>query len=72
MPGVYDEIDDIEDLVAAGDLKPSDRYNNKKDVTVRSKKEKNNKNGVGEKVQNGNEVHQSVSTKHEEDCWNER
>lgn len=66
MPGVYDDIDDIEDLVAAGDLKPSDRYNNKKDVTVRSKKEKKsekctNGNDLKSEVQNGNGAHQSVS-----------
>lgn len=64
MPSAYEEIDDIEDLVAAGDLKPSDRYNNKKDVTVRSKKvDKVIKNGIGEKskVPIRNEAHESVS-----------
>lgn len=44
MPG-EDIIDDIEDLIAAGDLKPSDRYNNKKDVTFRGKREKKSENG---------------------------
>lgn len=49
-----DIIDDIEDLVAAGDLKPSDRYYNKKDVIVRSKKDKTNSNGLAdEKPKNG-------------------
>lgn len=43
MPVSNEDIDDIEDLVAAGDLKPSDRYYNKKDVIVRSRK--NNSNG---------------------------
>jgi hypothetical protein len=45
MPSAYEDIDDIEDLVAPGDLKPSDRYNNKKDVTFRGKKEKKVSNG---------------------------
>lgn len=54
MPVSNEDIDDIEDLVAAGDLKPSDRYYNKKDVIVRSKKDKSNSNGSAvEKPQNG-------------------
>lgn len=62
MPSVYDDIDDIEDLVAAGDLKPSDRYHNKKDVTVRGKKDKKITNGnESEKFQNGNKACESVS-----------
>lgn len=62
MPGVNDDIDDIEDLVAAGDLKPSDRYNNKKDVIIR-KKQVNKKNGGDCVKPNGvdNEAHTSVS-----------
>lgn len=62
MPGVYDDIDDIEDLVAPGDLKPSDRYNNKKDVIVRGRKDKKKPNGNEEmaKVQEANGAHESV------------
>lgn len=41
MPIASEDIDDIEDLIAPGDLKPSDRYNNKKDVTFRGKKSSN-------------------------------
>ena len=40
MPTANEDIDDIEDLVAPGDLMPSDRYNNKKDVIYRGKKSK--------------------------------
>ena len=63
MPAICDEIDDIEDLIAAGDLKPSDRYNNKKDVIVRGKKEKKIVNGTieTEKTPNGNGACESVS-----------
>lgn len=35
---MYEDIDDIEDLVAPGDLLPSDRYNNKKDIVIRKRK----------------------------------
>lgn len=34
MPVICDEKIDIEDLIGAGDLKPSDRYNNKKEAIV--------------------------------------
>lgn len=63
MPGACDDIDDIEDLIAPGDLMPSDRYNNKKDVNVRGKKEKKELNGVKEngKAHEENELHTSVS-----------
>lgn len=54
-----DDIDDIEDLVAAGDLKPSERYRNKKDVIVRGRKE-TVANGSA-KALNGNEAIESVS-----------
>lgn len=40
MPTATQDIDDIEDLIAPGDLLPSDRYNNKKDVIYRGKKSK--------------------------------
>lgn len=62
MPTACDDIDDIEDLVAPGDLKPSDRYNNKKDVSVRSRK--NISNGIeenGKAHENGDKQCQSVS-----------
>ncbi|EDW01367.1 threonylcarbamoyladenosine tRNA methylthiotransferase [Drosophila grimshawi] len=36
LPG--NDIDDIEDLISADDIKPRDRYENKKNVTVRAKK----------------------------------
>lgn len=42
-----EDIDDIEDLIAAGDLMPSDRYYNKKDVIVRGKNKKTS-NGIPE------------------------
>lgn len=61
MPSVTDDIDDIEDLVAAGDLKPSDRYHNKKDVTVRGKKDKKINGNHEAKIQNGNAECESVS-----------
>lgn len=63
MPVICDDIDDIEDLIGDGDLKPSDRYNNKKDVIVRGKKEKKIANGnhQSEKPQNGNAAYESVS-----------
>lgn len=48
MPTACEDIDDIEDLIAPGDLKPSDRYNNKKDVIFRGKKEKKVSNGTSE------------------------
>lgn len=63
MPSVCDDIDDIEDLIASGDLKPSDRYNNKKDVIVRGKKDKNKNIGAEEniKAHNGYGALESVS-----------
>lgn len=60
MPTASDDIDDIEDLIAPGDLKPSDRYFNKKEVNVRGKKSKIT-NGNSEKAQNGNGECESVS-----------
>lgn len=68
MPAVCDDIDDIEDLIAAGDLKPSDRYNNKKDVIVRGKTGKKITNGIHEvkTVVNGNGECESVSNN---DCY---
>lgn len=48
-----EEIDDIEDLVAAGDLKPSDRYYNKKDVIVRSRKNNSNGSAAEKPLNNG-------------------
>lgn len=61
-----DEIDDIEDLIAPGDLKPSDRYYNKKDVTVRGKKKKEGKIKATKtitevQIGNGNVACESVS-----------
>lgn len=63
MPGVNDDIDDIEDLIAPGDLRPSDRYNNKKDVIIRGKQTKKNSNGTdaNAKLKKENEAHESVS-----------
>lgn len=60
MPGVSDDIDDIEDLIAPGDLKPSDRYNNKKDVNIRGRQSKKKLNGA-ETNGDENSAHQSVS-----------
>lgn len=60
MSSVGDDIDDIEDLVAPGDLKPSDRYYNKKDVIVRRKKNANGKI-ESEKVQTSKGDCSSVS-----------
>lgn len=59
MPSVSDDIDDIEDLIAPGDLKPSDRYNNKKDVNIRGRQSKKKLNGA-EANGDENSVHQSV------------
>lgn len=63
MPGVCDDIDDIEDLIAPGDLKPSDRYNNKKNVTIRGRQSKKKLNGAEANgtVKEENEAHESVS-----------
>lgn len=36
LPG--NDVDDIEDLISADDVKPRERYENKKTVTVRAKK----------------------------------
>lgn len=59
MPTACDDIDDIEDLIAPGDLKPSDRYYNKKAVNVRGKKSKIT-DGIPEKASNGNGECESV------------
>ncbi|XP_070500010.1 threonylcarbamoyladenosine tRNA methylthiotransferase [Chironomus tepperi] len=53
------DLDDIEDIVKPGDLKPSDRYSNKKNVVLRVRKKNNKVNGnENEIVENGD--HQSV------------
>ena len=61
MTSACNDIDDIEDIVRVGDLTPSDRYNNKKDVLLRVRKR--NKNNVPENNDEvkGNGIHQSVS-----------
>ncbi|PSN40217.1 Threonylcarbamoyladenosine tRNA methylthiotransferase [Blattella germanica] len=42
MPSVCSEIvDDIEDLISSQDIKPKERYSNKKYVTVRAKRKEN-------------------------------
>lgn len=51
------DLDDIEDIVKPGDLTPNDRYNNKKQVTVRARKIKV---GNGDEVKE-NGLHESVS-----------
>lgn len=54
------DLDDIEDIVKPGDLKPSDRYNNKKDVVLRVRRKvkiDGNENEIKE-----NDAHQSVSS----------
>lgn len=58
MPMACDDIDDIEDLVGAGDSKPSDRYNNKKDVVVRNRKNIRVNNNLDE---NGHELNSNES-----------
>lgn len=57
MSTACEDIDDIEDLIAAGDLMPSDRYYNKKDVIVRGK----NKNVSNAIPKQKNEAIESVS-----------
>lgn len=37
------DIGDIEDLISADDIKPHDRYENKKHITIRAKKRQNSK-----------------------------
>lgn len=54
------DLDDIEDIVKPGDLKPSDRYSNKKDVVLRVRK-KNNKIDGNENEIHENGANQSVS-----------
>lgn len=61
MPTATDDIDDIEDLIAPGDLKPSDRYYNKKDVIVRKKEKKANGNIENEKPEAQNGACESVT-----------
>jgi hypothetical protein len=61
MPIPCDDIDDIEDLVGAGDLKPSDRYNNKKDVVVRHRKNIRIDNNVEENGKS-HSLNESVSS----------
>ncbi|CAO1432547.1 unnamed protein product [Diamesa hyperborea] len=57
MPVATDDIDDIEDLISSQDIKPNERYNNKKDVTFRgSKKDKNAQLTVNKKPA----IHESV------------
>lgn len=54
------DLDDIEDIVKPGDLKPSDRYSNKKNVVLRVRKKNVKIDGnENEIVENGS--HQSVS-----------
>jgi hypothetical protein len=55
MPTACEDIDDIEDLIAPGDLKPSDRYNNKKDVIFRGKKTKSSGENGETKVEKQHE-----------------
>lgn len=54
------DLDDIEDIVRPGDLKPSDRYSNKKDVVLRVRR-KNVKVDGNDGESKENDVHQSVS-----------
>lgn len=63
MPSACEDIDDIEDLIGAGDLKPSDRYHNKKDVVIRNRKNIRIENEVEE---NGHvyDSNKSVSCKY--------
>lgn len=62
MESCDNDIDDIEDIVKVGDLKPSDRYNNKTNVTLRARKRNIQINGNEEIEVNENEkLHQSVS-----------
>ena len=54
------DLDDIEDIVKPGDLKPSDRYSNKKNVVLRVRR-KNVKIDGNENEIKENGTHQSVS-----------
>ncbi|KAG5679570.1 hypothetical protein PVAND_009130 [Polypedilum vanderplanki] len=58
MENNLNDIDDIEDIVKIGDLKPSDRYNNKKDVLLRVRKKQKDQNENDENKKT--EVHQSI------------
>ncbi|CAG9805860.1 unnamed protein product [Chironomus riparius] len=53
------DLDDIEDIVKPGDLKPSDRYSNKKNVVLRVRR-KNNKVDGNENEIHENGEHQSI------------
>lgn len=64
MATTCEDIDDIEDLIAPGDLMPSDRYYNKKDVIVRGKHKKVS-NGIAE---HNNEQNGSVSNQESLGC----
>lgn len=55
-----DDIDDIEDCVKINDLRPNERYENKKNVLMRGKSQKHQKKADDEDVK-VNELHQSVS-----------
>lgn len=63
MVNTCDDIDDIEDCVKINDLKPNERYENKKNVLLRVKSQKHQKKVADEDVTplNGNGLHQSVS-----------
>ena len=54
------DLDDIEDIVKPGDLKPSDRYSNKKNVVLRVRRKNNKVDGNENEIQENGE-HQSVS-----------
>jgi hypothetical protein len=61
MASGCNDIDDIEDIVKVGDLTPNDRYNNKKDVLLRVRKNvKKQEEKAEEPKENGD--HQSVSS----------
>ncbi|KAG6459600.1 hypothetical protein O3G_MSEX011466 [Manduca sexta] len=51
MPGVCEEIiGDIEDLISSQDITPKERYANRKNVTVRSRKKEKSESEAAEKV----------------------
>lgn len=63
MPSIQEDIDDIEDLIAPGDLLPSDRYHNKQNVVIRSRKSRvaDNQSEEKEKANVANQKNGSVS-----------
>ena len=65
MSACAEIIDDIEDLISSQDITPKERYANKKSVSVRAKKARQNLTIVGENEQ----VKETATEKHEKQIY---